>query len=197
MSQKGDQDRAFVARLMVFQESLAGSIDLFDLEDRQGLSDFTAVTADDSEDLSGVGRLGHVLLRLVSELLVEEPLVDLDPVEAGDLDGLPALPAVQFAARSSVEMVQVVNLVAIFTCAVGLQGVVTTLFAEALARDEGRLSVAYGEFGRGQLRREVVVDVRVRLPRVEEGLRNVVLFFRDGLTGQREVLGGFEIWRTL
>ena len=144
---------------MVFQESLAGSINLFDLEDRQGFSDFTAVTADDSEDLSGVGRLGHVLLGLVSELLVEEPLVDLDPVEAGDPDGLPALPAVKFAASSFVDVVQVFNLGAIFTCAVGLHGVVTTLFAEALARDEGRLNVAHGELGRGQLRREVVVEV--------------------------------------
>ena len=77
MSQKGDQDRAFVARLMVFQESLAGSIDLFDLEDRQRLSDFTAITADHTKDLSRVGSLGHVLLGLVSELLVKEPLVDL------------------------------------------------------------------------------------------------------------------------
>ena len=131
MSQKGDQDRAFVARLMGFQESLAGSIDLFDLEDRQGFSDFTAITADHTEDLSGVGSLGHVLLGLVSELLVKEPLVDLDPVEAGYLDGLPALSAVKFAASCSVELAKVFNLVTIFTCPIGLQGVITTLFAEA------------------------------------------------------------------
>ena len=131
MSQKGDQDRAFVARLMVFQESLAGSIDLFNLEDRQGFSDFTAITADHTEDLSGVGSLGHVLLGLVSELLVKEPLVDLDPVEAGGLDGLSALSAVKFAASCSVELAKVFNLVTIFTCPIGLQGVITTLFAEA------------------------------------------------------------------
>ena len=131
MSQKGDQDRAFVARLMVFQESLAGSIDFFDLEDRQRLSDFTAITADHTEDLSGVGSLGHVLLGLVSELLVKEPLVDLDPVEAGGLDGLPALSAVKFAASCSVELAKVFNLVTIFTCPIGLQGVITTLFTEA------------------------------------------------------------------
>ena len=131
MSQKGDQDRAFVARLMVFQESLAGSIDLFNLEDRQRLSDFTAITADHTEDLSGVGSLGHVLLGLVSELLVKEPLVNLDPVEAGSLDGLPALSAVKFAASCSVELAKVFNLVTIFTCPIGLQGVITTLFTEA------------------------------------------------------------------
>ena len=131
MSQKGDQDRAFVARLMVFQESLAGSIDFFDLEDRQRLSDFTAITADHTEDLSGVGSLGHVLLGLVSELLVKEPLVNLDPVEAGSLDGLPALSAVKFAASCSVELAKVFNLVTIFTCPIGLQGVITTLFTEA------------------------------------------------------------------
>ena len=131
MSQKGDQDRAFVARLMVFQESLAGSIDLFDLKDRQGLSDFTAITADHTEDLSGVGSLGHVLLGLVSELLVKEPLVDLDPVEAGGLDSLPTLSAVKFAASCSVELAKVFNLVTIFTCPIGLQGVITTLFTEA------------------------------------------------------------------
>ena len=131
MSQKGDQDRAFVAQLMVFQESLAGSINLFDLEDRQRLSDFTAVTADHTEDLSGVSSLGHVLLGLVSELLVKEPLVDLDPVEAGGLDGLPALSAVKFAASCSIELAKVFNLVTIFTSPIGLQGVITTLFAEA------------------------------------------------------------------
>ena len=131
MSQKGDQDRAFVARLMVFQESLAGSIDLFNLEDRQGFSDFTAITADHTEDLSGVGSLGHVLLGLVSELLVKEPLVDLYPVKACSLDGLTALSAVKFAASCSVELAKVFNLVTIFTCPIGLQGVITTLFAEA------------------------------------------------------------------
>ena len=131
MGQKGDQDRAFVARLMVFHLSLAGSIDLFDLEDRQWLSNFTAVTADHSEDLSGVGSLGHVLLGLVSELLVKEPLVDLDPVEAGSLDGLPALSAVKFAASCSVELAKVFNLVTIFTCPIGLQCMITTLFTEA------------------------------------------------------------------
>ena len=133
MGQKGDQDRAFVARLMVFHLSLAGSIDLFNLEDRQGLSNFSAVTADYSEDLSGVGSLGHVLLGLVSELLVKEPLVDLDPVEAGGLNSLSALSAVKFAASCSVELTEVFNLVTIFTCAVRLQGVIATLFAEALA----------------------------------------------------------------
>ena len=120
MGQKGDQDRAFVARLMVFQESLAGSNDLFDLEDRQGLSDFSAVTANHSEDLNGISSLGHVLLGLVSELLVKEPLVDLDPVEAGGLDGLPTLSAVKFAASCSVELAKVFNLVTIFTCPVWL-----------------------------------------------------------------------------
>ena len=120
MGQKGDQDRAFVARLMVFQESLAGSIDLFDLEDRHGLSNFTAIFADHSEDLSGVGSLGHVLLGLVSELLVKEPLVDLDPVEAGSLNGFAALSAVKFAASLSIELAKVFNLVTIFTCPIGL-----------------------------------------------------------------------------
>ena len=120
MGQKGDQDRAFVARLMVFHLSLAGSIDLFNLEDRQGLSNFSAVTADYSEDLSGVGSLGHVLLGLVSELLVKEPLVDLYPVKAGSLNGLTALSAVKFAASCSVELAKVFNLVTIFTCPIWL-----------------------------------------------------------------------------
>ena len=120
VGQKGDQDRAFVARLMVFQESLAGSIDLFDLEDRQGLSNFSAVTANHSEDLNGISSLGHVLLRLVSELLVKEPLVDLYPVKACSLDGLTALSAVKFAASCSVELAKVFNLGTIFTCPIWL-----------------------------------------------------------------------------
>lgn len=74
-------DRAFLARLLVFQRSLARSTHLLDLEDRRGFSDFTAIFTNDSENLDGLWAAHEqaLLSRSVLELFVKEPLIDLDP----------------------------------------------------------------------------------------------------------------------
>jgi hypothetical protein len=67
---------------MIFQMSLGCWQNPLDPEERRRLSDFLAVAADDSENLDGDVALQQALL-IVLELLVEEPLVNLDPGQAG------------------------------------------------------------------------------------------------------------------
>lgn len=84
--------RAFVARQMIFQRSL-GLDDLLNPEDWCGLSDFMAVATNNSK-YSGRSRDLRRALLVVPKLLVEEPLVDLDPGQACNLNRLPSLVAI-------------------------------------------------------------------------------------------------------
>ena len=84
--------RAFVTRRLVFQRSL-GTADFLNLEERRRLSDLIAVSVNNSENLGRHFPLQQARL-VVLELLVEEPLVDLDPVESGNLHGPLALPPI-------------------------------------------------------------------------------------------------------
>ena len=100
LGRDGGQDRAFLARLLVFQLSLARStVNLLDLEYRRGLPDLTAIAADDSENLDGLWATHEqaLLSRSVLELFVKEPLVDLDPRKSSGFDGMLTLLAVHFA----------------------------------------------------------------------------------------------------
>ena len=60
--------------------------DLLDPEERRGFTDFLAIAADDPENLGGYITLQQAAL-VVLKLLVEKPLVNLDPGQAGDFDG--------------------------------------------------------------------------------------------------------------
>lgn len=71
-----------------------GSADFLDLEEGRRFSDFFAIRADDSENLSLDTLLQQARL-CVFHVLVEEPLVDLDPVEAGRSNRLLSLLAIE------------------------------------------------------------------------------------------------------
>ena len=74
LGREGGQNRAFLARSLVFQRSLARSTrDLLDLEYRRRLPDFTTIAADDSENLDRmwVAHEQALLSRGVLELFVE------------------------------------------------------------------------------------------------------------------------------
>ena len=89
-----------MARQLVFQLSLARlTVHLLDHKDRRGLSNFTAIAADDSENLDGIWAAhGQALLSGdVLEAFVEEPLIDLDPRQARGFDGSLALVAIHLA----------------------------------------------------------------------------------------------------
>ena len=82
LGREDSQNRAFLARPLVFQQSLTRStVDLLDLEYRRGLPELTTVAADDSENLDRLWAAHEqtLLSRRVLELFVKEPLVDLDP----------------------------------------------------------------------------------------------------------------------
>lgn len=101
--------RAFLARRLVFQSSLARTTcDLLDPKYRHGLSKLTAIAADDSENLVRLCavQVQALLGSCILELLVEEPLVDLDPREARGLDGLLAMLAIHLAAVRLAQLVQ-------------------------------------------------------------------------------------------
>ena len=120
-----------MARLLVFQRSLARStFYLLDLKYRRGLSNFTTIAADDSENLDSLwtGQIQALLSRSVLELFVEEPLVDLYPREASSLDGSLALLAIDLASLGLAILIQsheVADLIAAFAQPVGLPHVVT------------------------------------------------------------------------
>ena len=93
--------RAFVTRRLVFQRSLGRRGYFLNLEEGRRLSDLVAIAVNHSENLCRHSALRQAPLGIL-QLLVEEPLVDLDPAEARRLHGsLPLLP-IQLTARKLV-----------------------------------------------------------------------------------------------
>ena len=114
------------------------------LEDRHRLSEFAAIAANHTENLLRDETLAKALLRHLFQLLVKEPLVDLNPLEACDFRSLLALLAIRFATGFEIESLEVVHLVAIFAKAVlpaaGSRALMAVLFAQAFTgHDDGQL----------------------------------------------------------
>ncbi len=112
------RDRAFLARQLIFELSLARSNDLLDLEDLHWLSDFLAILSDYSEDRHGNVVLLEALFHSLLHLPVKEPLVDLYPREACHLHGPLALLTIKLAACFVEQVFQVVNLQGAFAQAI-------------------------------------------------------------------------------
>lgn len=127
--------RAFLTRRLVFQSSL-GSRNSLDLEEGCRFSDFSAIATDDFENLGGHAALRHAQLAVL-HLSVEEPLVDLDPVEAGLSHRTLSLLAIELAACHLVHAGQISDLSRVFAHPVAV-AVGLVLFAQALPRDEGQ-----------------------------------------------------------
>jgi len=74
--------------LSTSSEVCASTLDLFDLEDWLGSTKITAVRSDDLEDLEGVVKTVSTVQVGLLDLVIEEPLVDLNPGKASFSDGL-------------------------------------------------------------------------------------------------------------
>ena len=128
-----------MARQLLLALSLAHSCACHSLhlEDWRGLSELTAIAADYPENLLRDETLAKALLCRLLQLLVKEPLVDLNPREAGDFHGMLALLAIQFSTRFEVDASEVLDLACVFTQAVGRTthhtAVAAVLFAQAFA----------------------------------------------------------------
>ena len=92
----------------------------FDHENRLRFPDFTAIFSDYAENLSRVLRAAGFFDSALFELSIKEPLVDLDPSEAGLWHGFLADLAVQFPVMFLVEVGEDLDLVVCFALTVGI-----------------------------------------------------------------------------
>ena len=120
----------------IFSTSQTRTCNSLNLEDWLGLADLFAIAADDSEDLHGQVTVRVGVFSRLLQLLVEQPLVNLNPREASGLHCRFSLLAIQFSIRLRIETFKIRDLIPALSDPVRRMSV-PALLALALSRNEG------------------------------------------------------------